>query len=134
LREWAAGVRGWSKIMEPAWPYMTAEGKYSGYSKYGNKQWPKWCPDTDLCVLCRKTDMAGDKDKMYSKQVGGDHYTRLTIQPWQVVDAWGLDFYLGNVVKYIARDKGNRLEDLKKAAHYLEHEIALMELKESQKA
>lgn len=64
---------------------------------------------------------------MYSRQVGGDHYTKLKIQPWQVIDAWGLDFYLGNVVKYIARDKGNRLEDLKKALHYLEHRIALEE-------
>lgn len=61
------------------------------------------------------------------KQVGGDHYKRLKIQPWEIVDACGLDFYLGNVIKYVLRDKGNRIEDLKKAIHYLEHKIELLE-------
>jgi hypothetical protein len=45
---------------------------------------------------------------------------------------FGLDksFCLGNVVKYIARDKnegGERLVDLKKAKWYLEEEIRIME-------
>lgn len=43
----------------------------------------------------------------------------------KVIDAWKLGFALGNVVKYIARarHKGSELEDLKKAAWYLNHEI-----------
>lgn len=43
----------------------------------------------------------------------------------KVIEAWGLGFHLGNTVKYIARagKKGNRLEDLKKAAWYLNREI-----------
>lgn len=59
------------------------------------------------------------------RQVGGDHYTRLTIQPWQIIDACGLNFYEGNIIKYILRRKGTRVDDLKKAAHYLEHLIEL---------
>lgn len=43
----------------------------------------------------------------------------------KVIDAWQLDFSLGNAVKYIARarHKGSELEDLKKAAWYLNHRI-----------
>jgi len=43
----------------------------------------------------------------------------------KVIEAWELGFGLGNAVKYIARaeHKGNQLEDLRKAAWYLQHEI-----------
>jgi hypothetical protein len=60
------------------------------------------------------------------RQVGGDHYKRLKLQPWEIVDACGLNFYEGNAIKYILRHKGNRIEDLKKAIHYLEHQIELL--------
>ena len=47
----------------------------------------------------------------------------------KVIEAWGLGFCLGNTVKYISRagKKGDRLEDLKKAAWYLAREIAAEE-------
>ena len=43
----------------------------------------------------------------------------------KVIDAWKLGFSLGNAVKYIARAgaKGDKIEDLKKAIWYLQHEI-----------
>ena len=43
----------------------------------------------------------------------------------KVIEAWNLNFNLGNAVKYIARagKKGDLVEDLKKAAWYLEREI-----------
>lgn len=48
----------------------------------------------------------------------------------KVIDAWGLDFCLGNVVKYISRagkkDPDKRKEDLSKALFYLQHEIDKM--------
>lgn len=46
-----------------------------------------------------------------------------------VIEAWGLNFNLGNVVKYISRHKkkGNPLADLKKAKWYLEREIQTLE-------
>lgn len=53
-------------------------------------------------------------------QVGGDHYKKFKIQPWDIIDAYDLDFYEGNVIKYMLREKDNRLEDLKKARHYLD--------------
>lgn len=49
-----------------------------------------------------------------------------------VIEAFGLGFRLGNVVKYVLRagKKGNRLEDLKKARWYLDREITRMEQRE----
>jgi hypothetical protein len=43
----------------------------------------------------------------------------------KVIEAWGLGFNLGNVVKYISRagKKGSTIEDLKKAQFYLDREI-----------
>ena len=45
----------------------------------------------------------------------------------KVIDAWRLDFCLGNAVKYISRagKKGpeKRIEDLRKAIWYIQHEI-----------
>jgi len=43
----------------------------------------------------------------------------------KVIEAWDLGFNLGNVVKYLSRagKKGDTLEDLRKAAWYLNREI-----------
>jgi len=60
------------------------------------------------------------------KQVGGDHYTRQDIQPWEYMEAILTKdqfegFLIGNVIKYVSRyqEKGGK-EDLLKAIHYLE--------------
>jgi hypothetical protein len=57
------------------------------------------------------------------------HYTSHVsgIEPIEITQHMG--FLLGNVVKYILRCdyKGNRLQDLKKAAWYLNREIELEE-------
>ena len=47
----------------------------------------------------------------------------------KVIEAWGLSFHLGNVVKYIARApfKGTKLDDLKKARWYLDRAIVSLE-------
>lgn len=47
----------------------------------------------------------------------------------KVVEAWGLGFCLGSALKYICRagKKGDALEDLKKAAWYLNREIQALE-------
>jgi hypothetical protein len=49
----------------------------------------------------------------------------------KVIDAWDLDFCLGNTVKYISRagkkHPDKELEDLKKALWYLQHKIDTLE-------
>ena len=54
------------------------------------------------------------------KQIGGNHYAKHTIQPWDIIREYELDFFEGSCISYILRRKNNRLEDLQKAAHYLE--------------
>lgn len=56
------------------------------------------------------------------KQVGGDHYKRTAIQPWDIIDDHDLDFYRGNALKYLLRagKKGDAVQDLRKAIHYIE--------------
>lgn len=54
------------------------------------------------------------------------HYHPDSIEAIDVIEAWGLGFHLGNVVKYIARaglKTNDELEDLKKAQWYLNRYI-----------
>jgi len=57
------------------------------------------------------------------------HYTTGKHEPIDVIEEWGLNFNLGNVIKYIARAdrKENKLQDLKKAQWYLNREIVAQE-------
>ena len=63
---------------------------------------------------------------MTNKQVCGNHYNKYIIQPWHIIDEYKLDYYKGNVLKYILRDKDNEIEDLEKAIHYLEKKIDIL--------
>lgn len=55
------------------------------------------------------------------------HYTFGAIEVIDAIEAWGLGFHAGNVVKYVARSehKGTELEDLKKARWYLDRLIGI---------
>lgn len=56
-----------------------------------------------------------------STQVGGDHYSKMKIQPIDFITENGLGYIEGNIIKYVCRYKDkNGLEDLKKAQHYLQ--------------
>lgn len=52
-----------------------------------------------------------------SNAINPEHYNRLNPQPKDVIRAWGLNFNLGSVVKYISRagHKDDIVQDLKKA-------------------
>jgi hypothetical protein len=54
-----------------------------------------------------------------------DYYRRGNIQTWDFIRDQGLNFHLGNAIKYICRAgyKDSRAEDLKKAIHYLTNEL-----------
>lgn len=57
----------------------------------------------------------------FDRQVGGDHYKKVKIQPWEYIAANDLDYWQGTILKYIHRwrDK-NGLDDLEKARHTLD--------------
>ena len=56
-----------------------------------------------------------------SHQVGGTHYAKHSIQPWDYIVANKLGYLEGNIVKYISRwrEKGG-IDDLRKVMHYTE--------------
>jgi hypothetical protein len=58
------------------------------------------------------------------RQIGGKHYKKLRIQPYEFISKNNLSFYQGNVIKYVVRylEKGGE-EDLEKIIHYTELEI-----------
>jgi hypothetical protein len=64
-------------------------------------------------------------------QVGGEHYTSKSVQPWQAMESWMSEeqfkgFLRGNVIKYVARyDEKGGTTDLQKAKHYLDKLIEM---------
>lgn len=61
-------------------------------------------------------------------QHGGTHYKQFKYETWNVVLDWGLGYLDGNAVKYLSRwrHKGG-VQDLKKAAHYIQKLIEVEE-------
>ena len=61
-----------------------------------------------------------------NKQVGGNHYSKLAIQPVEYINKNKLSYLQGNVIKYVTRynDK-NGVDDLQKAKHYIDLLIEL---------
>ena len=51
-------------------------------------------------------------------QIGGTHYKVLPYQPIELIGLLRMDYFQGCIVKYISRDKNNKIEDLQKAIHY----------------
>ena len=66
------------------------------------------------------------------------HYNHGKIEVIDAIEDWGLDFHCGNVVKYVARagkkDVTKELQDLKKAAWYLNRKISHLEMRRDQNA
>ena len=55
-----------------------------------------------------------------STQIGGNHYMRFKVQPVYFCLVNGLSCVHMNFIKYLLRDKSNKLEDLEKARHSLQ--------------
>ena len=56
---------------------------------------------------------------------GPTYYQRGSSDVWDFIRDQGLNFHLGNAIKYICRAgyKDSKIEDLEKAIHYLENEL-----------
>lgn len=61
-----------------------------------------------------------------ARQVAGNHYKAMAVQPWDVVDTWPreqrIGFYRGNALKYLMRmgSKDEQAQEAAKGQHYLE--------------
>lgn len=64
----------------------------------------------------------------HARQVGGDHYKNLKVEPWKAMESWLTPtefkgFLKGNIIKYIARansDKEPHDLMIQKAEHYMQ--------------
>jgi hypothetical protein len=57
--------------------------------------------------------------------VGPTYYQRGSIEVWDFIRDQGLNYHLGNAIKYVCRAgyKDSKAEDLRKAIHYLQNEL-----------
>ena len=85
----------------------------------------------DLAEKIRQTEekmvdaLATPLYTVISDPINPDHYKRNGIEAVDVIEAFDLNYRLGNVIKYVLRHVGkNGLEDLKKAQWYLAREIS----------
>ena len=106
-------------------PVEFIEQLASGMRKIGNGTARKL--EQGLGITEGRLDDASDLETSADKtQVGGSHYLEMKVEPWTVIDSWSstqrVGFYKGNALKYIMRagNKGDVLEDLKKARHYID--------------
>lgn len=78
-----------------------------------------YCSNSNGIIWVKKGDVKVETPCL--KQEGGSHYTKSSIQPVDYIHANKLNFFEGNVVKYVTRHKAkNKAEDIRKAIHYLE--------------
>ncbi len=56
---------------------------------------------------------------------GPNYYKRGSSDVWDFIRDQGLNFHLGNAIKYICRAgyKDSKIQDLEKAIHYLQNEL-----------
>lgn len=61
------------------------------------------------------------------RQIGGTHYKgEGKVEHWDIVAQWNLDYFQGQITKYIMRWKSKGgLQDLEKARHFLDKYIEL---------
>ena len=87
----------------------------------------KWRMECEL----RSTEIK-KTDKAKTKQICGDHYKNMGVEPWDVVDTWPIEQRIGayrhGALKYLMRmgSKDEQLQEIKKAGHYIEKLIEVL--------
>lgn len=67
------------------------------------------------------------------KQVGGDHYKNMGVQPWSVVDTWPIEqrigYYRGSALKYLMRmgTKDQASIEVAKGQHYIQKLLEVLQ-------
>lgn len=103
--------------------------KKSNVAAYKGKLGTKY----SLCPSCAKIIMVDQKADCSNKKEKIDHpphYRKDSgFEAIDVIEAWNLDFHLGNALKYISRcgrKNNNMQEDLEKAIWYIKRKIGTL--------
>jgi hypothetical protein len=74
--------------------------------------------------------------KANDKQIGGDHYKNMAVEPWDVIDTWPreqrIGAYRAGALKYIMRmgSKDENAQEIGKGLHYLEKLLEVLKEKQ----
>jgi hypothetical protein len=80
--------------------------------------------DGDFLLDARISVRPSKVELVATKEDFDNHYKK-QVEPIELIEAFDLNFNLGNCIKYIARcnHKGNKQDDLRKALYYLNREF-----------
>lgn len=73
-----------------------------------------------------------------TKQIGGNHYRAMSVQPWDVVDTWPIEqrigYYRGGALKYLMRmgSKDESAQEIGKGQHYMEKLLEVLTERDEQ--
>ena len=73
-----------------------------------------------------------------TKQIGGNHYRAMSVQPWDVVDTWPIEqrigYYRGGALKYLMRmgTKDESAQEIGKGQHYMEKLLEVLAERDAQ--
>ena len=77
--------------------------------------------DIPITVLYAKELQKMADEKATGKQVGGEHYKNLKIQPVDYIYQNNIDILEGNIFKYVTRHRQKvQSKDIRKVIHYAE--------------
>jgi hypothetical protein len=82
-----------------------------------------------------RADVGNKHTGMRAKDVqhGGNHYKKMGVEPWDVVDTWPFEqrigYYRGGALKYIMRmgSKDISLQEIRKGQHYIQKLLELLD-------
>ena len=105
----------------------TTKGKYYENARYNellNSYIVKGNNYELVSVNSCDCEVVHDIEDLFCKEVKDQHYKK-KVEPIDLIEAFELNFELGNVIKYVARcnHKGSKQEDLRKAMYYLKREM-----------
>lgn len=84
------------------------------------------CEDV-CCNYCPDSFDLDEAQETRSNAISPEHYARYEIEPIHFITRNDLDWFQGNIIKYVCRhDAKGGVEDLKKAQRYLEMYIAFL--------
>lgn len=81
---------------------------------------------TRVTVVPERSTEPNEPGDIFDPVTHPAHYCEgRTYEPKDVIMDWGVDFYIGNAIKYLSRSgrKGSAIEDLQKAQQYIQFEI-----------
>lgn len=107
---------------------------------YTDAKWRAECEEKSIAYRQEKMAKAFQEHqaaiegnhKAKARQVGGDHYKEMGVEPWDVVDTWPMEQRIGayrhGALKYLMRmgSKDEQLQEIKKAGHYIEKLIEVL--------